>query len=110
MLSDLIKAQIYECVVMLAAGLFAGILRDFYELAAKSLRVCLFREIKKERLKKVMPVVLDWMGELLFFTVLGVAVFAFLYYCCFGELSFHAFFTFVLGVFLWKKFFCGIIQ
>lgn len=95
---------------MLAAGLFAGILRDFYELAATSLNRRLCKEIKKERLKKIVSIALEWIGELLFFIVLGVAAFAFLYYCCFGELSFHAFFTFLLGVFLWKKFFCGIIQ
>lgn len=94
---------------MLAAGLFAGILRDLYELAVASLKRSLCKGTEKGKREKIVSVLLDWIGEILFFVLLGIIAFSFLYYCCYGELSFHAFFTFVLGVFLWKKLFCGII-
>lgn len=48
--------------------------------------------------------------ELVFWAAAGAALSAFLYYCAFGRITFHALLGFSLGLLLWKKICCVIIR
>lgn len=47
--------------------------------------------------------------ELFFWAASAVTVSRFLYYCSFGQITFHATAAFLTGLLLWKKMHCGII-
>lgn len=93
-LTQLIKEQAFECLIMLGAGAAAGIL---YQLCSfLSGRVRINRWIR--------------MGaELIFWLAVAVLFSQFLYYCAYGSLSLHTIAAFGAGVLLWIKIFCGII-
>ena len=110
MLTELIQSQIYECIIMLAAGVLAGIIRDVYDAFITSIKMRIDKSQKKEKVKKAINISLEWVGEIVFFTTVAVAAFSFLYYCCYGKITFHAFISFVAGVLLWKKIFYVIIN
>lgn len=95
---------------MVAAGILAAIMREGYDALFVTLKTHIQVSKKKEKAKKAIAVALEWIGEILFFTAIAIAAFSFLYYCCYGKISFHALLSFVAGVLLWKKFFYGIIQ
>ena len=48
--------------------------------------------------------------ELIFWVASGAALSAFLYYCAFGKITFHAVLGFSAGLLLWKKICCVIIR
>lgn len=95
---------------MLAAGILTGIMRDIYNAFITSLKMRIEKSKKKEKVKKVINISLEWVGEIIFFVAIAVAAFSFLYYCCYGKITFHAFISFVAGVLLWKKIFYVIIN
>lgn len=93
-LTDLIKEQASQCLVMLGAGIAFML---FYQLCSflcgqvkihKWIRICL---------------------EICFWLAAAVITSQFLYYCAYGRISVHAVCAFAIGVLLWKKCFCGII-
>lgn len=93
-LTDLIKEQAVQCLVMFCAGI---LLMAFYQICSfLSKQVTIYRWIRA-------------VLEIFFWFTAAVAVSQFLYYCAYGSISIHATAAFVAGVLLWKKCFCGII-
>ena len=114
-ITELIKNQVYECLIMLANGLFIGFLREIFICVKKSVE----RTCQKEqsdmaastvRKKKRGMAVLSAVSEIAFWILAGIITCAFLYYCCYGQLSFHNLCALCIGALLWKKIFYGIID
>lgn len=95
---------------MLAAGILAAIMREVYDACFATLTAHIRAGERREKVRKAIIVSLEWVGEILFFTAIAMAAFSFLYYCCYGKVTFYALLSFLAGVFLWKKIFCVIIQ
>ena len=93
--TDLIREQSFECMVMAGAGVFVMAMYQLFGITVQ-----LFRPGRRT------ATVL----EPVFWAVAAVAVSYFLYYCAYGRLSFHAVLAFTAGALLWKKIFCGIID
>ena len=93
-LTDLIKEQGMQCLIMLGAGLAVGI---FYQVCALISR--------RTRMNKWVRMA----AEPVFWLIAAVLFSQFLYYCAYGRLSVHTIAAFGAGVLLWIKFFCGII-
>lgn len=93
-LTDLIKEQGAQCLIMFAAGIAMAV---FYQICSLILsRIQVSKWIR--------------MGaEPVFWLTAAVLFSQFLYYCAYGRLSFHIIGAFAAGVLLWMKFFCGII-
>lgn len=67
------------------------------------------------QIKKMLQQVTDkrtvWLLEEGFFWAASAAsLMGYLYYCAFGEITFHAVIGFLAGLLLWKKICCGIIN
>ena len=93
-LTELIREQAFECLIMFGAGAAMGILYQICSFLSGKVRVN--RWIR--------------MGaELLFCLAAAILFSQFLYYCAYGSLSLHTITAFGAGVLLWMKFFCGII-
>lgn len=54
--------------------------------------------------------VLSYIEEVGFWAASAAALSAFLYYCAFGRITLHAILGFFLGLLLWKKICCGIMN
>jgi Spore cortex protein YabQ (Spore_YabQ). len=93
--NPLIINQVFEFIIMLAAGMTVMLFHD------------LFTEIKN-RLKPGKSI--SFIQDILFWIFASILTSFFLYYCCFGQLSFHSFVAFALGVILWKIFFYDTIK
>lgn len=94
-LTDLIKEQGSQCLIMLGAGVAFSL---FYQLCSLAL--------SRMQVKK-------WIrlsAEPLFWLAAAVLFWQFLYYCAYGKLSLHTITAFGAGVLLWRKFFCGIMS
>lgn len=94
-LTDLIRAQVFESGIMLCAGITIAML---YQLFCRLKMIIIT--------KKVMAA----FTEIMFWVIAGVITSEFLYYCSFGELSVHVICSFIVGVLLWTFFFCGKIS
>ena len=90
-LTDLIKEQAFQCLVMTAAGAMILIMYQVFRLVAALLH-------------------LPPVSEVFFWMAAAAVSYRFLYYCAFGQLSFHSATAFALGVLLWKIFFYDIID
>lgn len=93
-ITDLIKDQAVQCLVMASAGI---VFSTFYQL-------CSFFS-KRATVKKWIRAGL----ELFFWVIAAVMTSQFLYYCAYGSLSFHAAAAFAAGALLWKRLFCDIM-
>ncbi|QAT41778.1 spore cortex biosynthesis protein YabQ [Aminipila luticellarii] len=94
-LTDLIKTQIFESLVMLGCGMVVALL---YGLFTRHIKVF----IKKGFLAAVY--------EVLFWVFAGIVTCQFLYYCSYGAISIHVICAFVCGVFLWNLLFYATIS
>lgn len=92
--NPLIIDQSFEFVIMLFAGMTIMLCYD------------VFKWVKK-RLKPGMG--LSFIQDIIFWIFAALLTSAFLYYCSYGRLSFHAFLAFGAGAVLWKKFFYDTI-
>ena len=92
--NPLIIDQSFEFVIMLFAGMTIML---FYDIFVKV----------KGRIKPRKGI--SFAEDVLFWLFAALLTSAFLYYCSYGRLSFHALIAFGAGVVLWKKFFCGTI-
>lgn len=90
--NPLIIDQSFEFVIMLFAGMTVML---FYSLFLKI----------KGKMKPGNKV--SFIQDILFWLFAALLTTAFLYYCSYGRLSFHALAAFGAGAVLWKKFFCG---
>lgn len=94
-LTDLIKEQAGQCVVMFGAGIAFMFFFQLCSLASK--RIALNKWLRAGI-------------ELIFWLATAVMISQFLYYCAYGSLSLHTGVAFGAGVLLWKKFFYGIMD
>lgn len=94
-LTDLIKEQVFQCAVMLGAGIAFML---FYQTGTA---VCRILQPGKK---------LKWLLELVFWLTGAVMTAQFLYYCAYGRVSVHAIAAFTAGVLLWKVCFYDIIN
>jgi len=91
-LTELIQKQLFQVSIMICAGAAVGILYD--------------ARIKNFPLKGLAGLV----SEVLYWTFSSFLTFKFLYYCAYGQLSFHSFCAFCTGVLLWRKGFHDTIK
>lgn len=93
-MTELISSQLTVIAAMAACGITGGLLRSAFRS---------FEEIKKmQRTGRIFM-------ESLYFLSVGFLYSEFTFYCQNGKLSFLGLFSFVIGLRLWKKFFCGIL-
>lgn len=93
-MSELIRAQLTIIAVMLCCGLCGGMIHSVFQ--------------SFERLKK-MKTPLRIFSEMMYFLTLGFLYSEFSFFCENGKLSFLGLFSFIAGLWLWKRFFCGIL-
>ncbi|QHI72206.1 spore cortex biosynthesis protein YabQ [Aminipila terrae] len=89
-LTDLIKTQIFESLVMLGCGMVIALLYGLF-----------IRHIKLFLKNRVIAATY----EILFWIFAGILTCQFLYYCSYGQISVHVICAFVCGVFLWNLLF-----
>lgn len=94
-LTELIREQSCECLVMFCSG-----------AALMMLCECSSRVSRRIRLNKWWRIGL----ELIFWLAAAVMVSEFLYYCAYGKISVHSIAAFGVGLLLWKAGFCGKIH
>lgn len=93
--NPLIINQVFEFVIMFAAGATVMIFHDLF-IAVKN---------------KIRPGnSISFLQDILFWIFAAILTSSFLYYCSFGQLSFHALIAFGFGAVLWKKFFYDTIK
>lgn len=93
-MTELIREQVQITAVMLCCGLCGGMIHG------------VFREF--ERLRRTKP----WqtcVTEGVYFLCLGMMYSEFSFYCDNGKLTFLGIFSFLAGLWLWKRNFCGIL-
>lgn len=93
-LTELILQQAKTLSVMLCAGILTESLWQLKKYLQSRSRSRLIRSIQ----------------EIGFWAASAAALSAFLYYCAFGKLSLHAILGFFIGLLLWKKICCGIMN
>lgn len=93
--TELIKEQSYECLIMFCSGIAFMIVCEFCSFLSHKIQISKW-----------------WrMGlELFFWFAAAVMASEFLYYCAYGKLSVHSIAAFGAGLLLWKSGFCGIIN
>jgi len=94
-LTDLIKEQGYQCLILFGAGVAFMIVWQLCSLAVNTLKI-----------QKWMRIPL----EIVFWIITTFMVSEFLYYGTYGSFAIHTIVAFAAGVFLWKKCFYGIIS
>lgn len=94
-LTDLIKTQIFETLVMLGCGMVIALL---YGLFTRHIKIFIKNGI------------IAATYEILFWVFAGILTCQFLYYCSYGEISVHVICAFVCGVFLWNLLFYATIS
>ncbi len=93
-MTELIRWQLTVIAVMASCGITVGLIRSVFTS---------FEEIKK--MKRTGRILM----EILYFLSMGFLYSEFTFYCQNGKLSFLGLFSFIIGLRLWKKFFCGIL-
>lgn len=93
-MTELIKSQLIVMLTMLYCGLCAGLIADVFRA---------FAEVRH---------VHCWVKGVLsgvFFLCIGFLYSEFAFFCDNGKISFLGIFSFLAGLWLWKRFFCGIL-
>lgn len=93
-MSNLIKSQLIIAAAMCGAGLAAGLCMEFFE-----------RYIAVRRLRKFSSTAVRLLG----YIFIGVMVSEFFYFCDNGKITVEGVCTFLIGLWLWKKYFYGIL-
>lgn len=91
-LTELMRMQLYQVAIMLCGGIALGCLYDI-----------------KGWIYPKETGVGGWVCEIIFWMLASYLTFEFLYYCAYGDLSFHSFCALAVGVLLWRKLFRGTI-
>lgn len=92
-LSEIIVTQAKEIAIMWAAGMTIGLLRDILSL---------FQRARK-------PIaLLSFLQDILFWVLAALLASYFLYYCSFGQVSFHSMAALVIGWVTWRS--CFVIK
>lgn len=93
-LTDLIKEQSYECLIMFCSGIAFMLVWQICSCISKRL------EIK------------TWMRiglEIAFWLIIAVMISEFLFYCAYGKISVHSIIALGMGILLWKHCFYDIM-
>lgn len=93
-MTELIKSQLIVMLTMLYCGLCAGLIADVFRTFAE------VRHVHRWG-KGVLGVV--------FFLCIGFLYSEFAFFCVNGKISFLGIFSFLTGLWLWKRAFCGIL-
>lgn len=93
-MTELIRAQLTIIAVMTSCGITSGLIHSVFRS---------FEEIRKMKSAGII------FTESLYFLSMGFLYSEFTFYCENGKLSFLGLFSFILGLWLWKKLFCGIL-
>lgn len=93
-MSSLIKSQLFIAAVMLCGGLAAGLCIELFE--------------KYISVRKAGPVE-SIAVRLMCYVCVGVTASEFFYFCDNGKITVEGICTFLAGLWLWKKFFYGIL-
>ena len=93
-MTELIRSQLTIIAVMVSCGIAGGLIHSVFTS---------FEEIKKTKGAGLI------FTEALYFLSMGFLYSEFTFYCENGKLSFLGLFSFILGLWLWKKLFCGIL-
>ena len=94
-MTELIRSQLLIMGVMIYCGLAAGLINEVFFL---------FR--RRFAKKKWMDGILQIFGCVL----IGVLIGKFLYYCNWGKITFAEIVCFLIGLWLWRKYLCVIIN
>lgn len=94
-LTELIKTQIFETLVMIGCGMVIALL---YGLFTRHIKLYIKNTI------------IAAIYELLFWIFAGILTCQFLYYSSYGQISIHEIGGFVCGVFLWNLLFYATIS
>lgn len=95
-MTDLIQSQLKTIFVMGYCGLTAGLIIDVFRLFAR-------RFLKGKKIG-------DFMVKILCCIVIAFLIGEFSFYCQNGKLSFSGAVVFFAGLWLWRKFFYGIMN
>ena len=95
-MTELIKSQLCVSIVMTYCGLAAALIYDFFTLFIK-------RIVKKSKVSKIIIRIFGYL-------VIGMLAADFLMYCQNGKVTFLGLVCFAFGLWLWRKFFYGIID
>lgn len=93
-MSELIRSQLLIAAVMICCGLCSGMIHQ------------VFRSFEVLRNTK------SWQNVILegiYFVCMGFLYSEFSLYCDNGKLTFLGIFSFLSGLWLWRRFFCGIL-
>ena len=93
-MSSLIKSQLVIAGVMCCGGLAAGICMELFERYIAVRKPGRFRESAV---------------RILCYAFIGVLASEFFYFCDNGKITIEGICAFLIGLWLWKKFFCGIL-
>ena len=93
-MSGLIRSELVIFLVMAVCGITAGLIGGLFK-----------SYITARGLRKFGSIVM----QLIMYAIVGVMISEFFYYCDNGKLTATGVGSFLIGLLLWKKFFCGIL-
>lgn len=93
--TQLIREQTVQCLVMCAAGIIILLMYQIFRCAVELIAA---------------SAKLSAAAEIIFWIFAAAVAYRFLYYCAYGALSFHSVLAFTVGAILWKVFFYDIIN
>lgn len=93
-MSSLIRSELIIFLVMAASGLAAGLLSGLFKSFIAIRGYGRFGSA---------------MTELALYAIIGVMISEFFYYCDNGKITATGIGSFLIGLWLWKRFFCGIL-
>ena len=93
-MSGLIRSELLIFLVMAVCGITAGLIGGLFK-----------SYITARGLRKFGSIVM----QLIMYAIVGVMISEFFYYCDNGKLTATGVGSFLIGLLLWKKFFCGIL-
>lgn len=93
-MTELVRSQSEIFLVMGGCGLAAGLIQDVFG-----------RFVEIRRCGRIISAIM----EIMQWIVTGFMVSEFFYFCDDGKISFSGIGSFLLGLWLWKRFFCDIL-
>ena len=93
-MSGLIRSELIIFLVMAVCGITAGLIGGLFK-----------SYITARGLRKFGSIVM----QLIMYAIVGVMISEFFYFCDNGKITATGIGSFLIGLLLWKKFFCGIL-
>lgn len=111
-ITELIKEQAFEALIMFAAGIGLAALYQIWNLVGEYIfknNKTENNQEKKEKRREKRIHIGKGIFEIIFWLIAAFFTIKYLYYAAFGDISFHNFFALLLGVLLWRKVFYDMI-